>query len=210
MQPPPESHFAVGSTPAALIFDLDGTLADTMPAHYKAWTIVSQRHGLRFSPQRFLDTAGWPTARIAATLAVEQGVTIEPQEFSEEKNDLFLANLGAVQPIESVLDIARRHRNVVPMAIATGSRRRNAEAILEGLGIRNWFDVVLTSSDPVAPKPAPDMFLEIARQLGVPPGRCIVYEDGDPGLEGARAAGMSTVDVRRFPGYPRHDLGGGS
>jgi len=210
MPPPSDPRFAGGLTPAALIFDLDGTLADTMPAHYQAWTIVSKRHGLRFSPQRFLDTAGWPTARIAATLAAEQGVCVEPTAFSEEKNDLFLANLGAVQPILPVLDIARQHLNVVPMAIATGSRRRNAEEILQRLGIRSWFDVVLTSSDPVAPKPAPDMFLEIARQLGVPPERCVVYEDGDPGLEGARAAGMQTVDVRRFPGYPRHDLGGGS
>lgn len=184
--------------PSALIFDLDGTLADTMPAHYAAWCAVAPRYGLVFPEKRFYELAGWPTRYIAKLLAGEQGVTLDPVAYSNDKNQYFLDHLEDVKAIEPVMAIVKAHFGILPMAVATGSRRRNAMEVIRRIAAESLFDAVVTSEDVEAPKPAPDVFLEAARRLGVAPEKCRVYEDGDSGLQGARAAGMEAVDVREL------------
>jgi HAD superfamily hydrolase (TIGR01509 family) len=183
-------------TPGGLIFDCDGTLADTMPAHFEAWTAVLTRYGLAFSEERFYQLGGVPSHRIAALLAEEQGVPIDPEQVAREKEAAFLAHLPAVRPVPAVVAVARSHRGRVPMAVASGGFRPVITQILEQLGIRDWFQALVTAEDTVRHKPDPDVFLEAAKRLGVPAAACAVYEDTDLGLEAARRAGMLAIDVR--------------
>jgi HAD superfamily hydrolase (TIGR01509 family) len=184
----------------AFIFDLDGTLADTMPAHFVAWTKVAARHGLTFPEERFYALGGVPTAKIAGILITEAGLTLDPKVIALEKEQTYYDGLGeaGIRGIQPVLALARSHReqNEGPLAIASGSVRRLVTRTLEALGISDWFAVVVAAEDTTRHKPEPDVFLEAARRLGAEPATCTVYEDTDIGLEAARRAGMHPVDVR--------------
>ncbi len=188
-------------TPArAFIFDLDGTLADTMPSHFVAWTKLAERHGLTFPEARFYALGGVPTDKIAAMLITEAGLALDPKALALEKEQTYYDGLGpgGIRGIEPVLALARGHRtgNEGPLAVASGSVRRLVTRTLEALGIADWFAAVVTAEDTTRHKPEPDVFLEAARRLGADPAACTVYEDTDIGLEAARRAGMQPVDVR--------------
>jgi HAD superfamily hydrolase (TIGR01509 family) len=184
----------------AYIFDLDGTLADTMPVHFGVWQTIAARHGLVFPEDRFYSLGGVPTPRIAAMLIAEAGLALDPVAVAAEKERTYVAGLASgalsVRPIEAVIDIARAQRGVAPLAIASGSSRRLVTLTLASLGIADWFGAVVAAEDTIRHKPEPDVFLEAARRLGAAPERCTVYEDTDLGLEAARRAGMTGVDVR--------------
>ena len=184
----------------AFIFDLDGTLADTMPSHYVAWTKVAARHGLTFPEDRFYSLGGVPTAKIAGMLITEAGLTLDPQEIALEKEQTYYDGLGpgGIVAIEPVLALARGHRerNEGPLAVASGSVRRLVTRTLAALGITDWFAAVVAAEDTARHKPEPDVFLEAARRVNADPATCTVYEDTDIGLEAARRAGMRPVDVR--------------
>jgi HAD superfamily hydrolase (TIGR01509 family) len=182
--------------PQALIFDCDGTLADTMPLHWKAWQTVTQRHGIHFTEDRFYTLGGVPSRDILQTLRQEQGLSIDPLAVAKEKENAYLQWLSQVGPIEAVAAIARDHAGKVPMAVASGGTRRVIEQVLIHVGLRELFAAVVTSEDVVNQKPAPDIFVEAARRLGVLPQFCRAYEDTDLGLQAIRAAGMEAVDVR--------------
>lgn len=181
-----------------IIFDMDGTLADTMPAHYEAWATILERYGLHMSEDRFYALGGWPTHRVAELLIGESGREIDALKISDEKESLFEEKLHLVEPIGPVVDVADKARGRLPLAVATGATRPIAERILKQLGLSEWFVTVVSAEDTVLHKPAPDVFLEAARRMGVDPKLCRVYEDTDPGLEAARRAGMEWVDVRQF------------
>jgi HAD superfamily hydrolase (TIGR01509 family) len=185
--------------PNGFIFDLDGTLADTMPAHYRAWTLIGERYGFTFPEDRFYQLGGVPTAKIAAQLVTAAGLTLDPLVIAKEKEQAYVASLadGAnVHPVAPVLEIARRHRSEGPMAVASGGLRHLVERTLAQLGIADWFSAVVAAEDTTRHKPEPDVFLEAARRIGAAPADCTVYEDTDIGLEAARRAGMRGVDVR--------------
>lgn len=180
-----------------LIFDCDGTLADTMPAHYKAWLALLNRYGIPFPEPRFYAMGGMPTASIIRVLAGEVGVEVTDVDgMVREKEATFLTFLDAVQPVEAVLMIAAAHRGKIPIAVASGGYRDTITRTLDQLGVRDWFDAIVTAEDTARHKPDPDVFLEAARRLGVEPAKCVVFEDTDIGLEAARRAGMPGVDVR--------------
>jgi HAD superfamily hydrolase (TIGR01509 family) len=181
------------------IFDLDGTLADTMPAHFAAWTVTAARYGLTFPEARFYSLGGVPTRKIAELLVGEAGVGVDPQQVALEKEQAFVDRLsqpGLIRPIKTVVDIARACRSQGPLAIASGGRRHLVERTLSLIEIADWFAAVVTAEDTARHKPEPDVFLEAARRLGVQPEACTVYEDTDLGLEAARRAGMAFVDIR--------------
>jgi beta-phosphoglucomutase family hydrolase len=181
------------------IFDLDGTLADTMPWHYRAWITIAERYGLTFPEDHFYSLGGVPTAKIAAQLLAAAGLDLDPVAVAKEKERAYLASLaeGAnILPIEPVVAIARGHRIEGPLAVASGSLRHLVDRTLGQLGIADWFAAVVSAEDTTRHKPEPDVFLEAARRIGVAPADCTVYEDTDIGLEAARRAGMRGVDVR--------------
>ena len=179
-----------------LIFDCDGTLADTMPIHIKAWCDTFADYGIR-CPEAFLHAVkGMPATKIVARFNRLQGHRIDPVAFARKKNYRAGEMLHQAQPIEPVAAIVRRYRDKLPMAVASGGTRANVMLTLDALGFEDCFAVVLTSDDDVSPKPNPEIFLEAARRLNVDPGACQVFEDGDAGLEAARRAGMFATDVR--------------
>lgn len=180
-----------------LIFDCDGTLADTMPAHYKAWLALLGRFHIPFPEPRFYAMGGMPTASIIRVLAGEAGVEVtDVDAMVHEKEQTFLTFLDAVAPIEAVLMIAAAHRGKLPIAVASGGYRDTITRTLDRLNVRDWFDAIVTAEDTARHKPEPDVFLEAARRLGVAAPQCVVFEDTDIGLEAARRAGMTGVDVR--------------
>ncbi len=183
-----------------LIFDCDGTLADTMPLHWQAWRTVTQRHGIHFTEDRFYALGGVPSRDILKMLSQEQGLNYDHHQVSQEKEAAFLPLISRVQPISAVVAMARAHHGRIPLAVASGGRRRVVEEVLSHLNIHHLFAAIVTSEDVVNQKPAPDIFLEAARLIGVPAQHCRAYEDTDLGMTAIRAAGMDAVDVRFIPG----------
>ena len=186
--------------PRGLIFDCDGTLVDSMPLHWHAWDIVCKRHGIEFSEKRHYAMGGIPSRKILAILKEEQGLDFDPLQVSHEKEEAYLPLMSQVRLIEPVVEIARAHRDRIPMAVATGGRTQFIRPLLDRLEIADWFSALVTSDDVENPKPAPDTFLKAAALMGVPAEECRAFEDTDLGMESIRAAGMEAVDVRDIPG----------
>jgi len=186
--------------PRALIFDCDGTLADSMPLHWRAWDAVCKRNGIELPEERFYKLGGVPSQKILAMLKQEQGLAFDPAEISRQKEEAYLPLMAEVKLIEPVAAIAREHVGKLPMAVATGGRMKYIRPLLEGLGISDWFQAIVTSDDVKNHKPAPDTFLKAAALLGVPPEDCRAFEDTDLGMEAIRAAHMDAVDVRTIDG----------
>ena len=191
--PLPTRHMTRG-----LIFDCDGTLADTMPLHWQAWRLVTQRHGLHFPEDRFYAFGGVPSRDILKLLAEEQGRSLDHIAVAHEKEEAYLPLIAEARPVHAVVEIARANRGKIPMAVASGGTRHIIGLVLDHLKIRHWFDAVVTSELVKRQKPAPDIFLEAARRIGVEPGFCRAYEDSELGLQAIRAAGMEAVDVRQL------------
>lgn len=180
----------------ALLFDCDGTLADTMTLHYEAWHETLLTYGVD-CPRAFIDEhAGVPTDLIVEEINERWGVSLDPRGVCEEKEGRFRLQIHRTEPIEEVLATAHAHHGKLPMAVVSGGERDLVEATLVAIDALRLFPVLVTATDPVAPKPSPDVFLEAARQLGVDPAGCHVFEDGEPGMVAARAAGMTLTDVR--------------
>ncbi len=184
--------------PRGIIFDCDGTLADTMPLHWRAWQVISRRHGFALNEERFYSLGGVPSRDILKLLSAEQGIALDPLAVAREKEAEYLPLIAQVEPINTVVGTAREHYGRIPLAVASGGTRRVIEQVLEHLGIRQLFQAVVTSEDIINQKPAPDIFLEAARRIGVPPQFCRAYEDTDLGMKAIRAAGMEAVDVREL------------
>ena len=181
---------------AALIFDCDGTLADTMPGHFAAWTAALRAGGGDITEERFYSLAGVTSAAIIELLNREHGYALPVAETVHAKETLYGNALHSVKEITAVADIARAYSGKVPLAVASGGLRDVVHATLDAIGLRSLFQAVVTAEDVVRGKPAPDIFLHAAALLGVAPADCIVYEDGDPGIQAAHAAGMRVIDVR--------------
>lgn len=191
-------HIPRGSLDAydGLVFDCDGTLVDTMPAHYVAWRTTMERHGIVFEEELFYSLGGVPSPKIVELLAARAGVTLDAIAVSDEKERVYAEAMTAVQPVHAVLAIAERYRGRKPMAVATGAHRWVAHHSLDLIGVREWFDAIVTFEDVTHAKPAPDTYALAAEKLGVAARDCLAFEDAEPGLESARAAGMDVIDVR--------------
>jgi beta-phosphoglucomutase family hydrolase len=183
-------------TPAALIFDCDGTLADTMPLHWRAWQEVTRRYRLEFPEDRFYSLGGVPSRDIVKMLSEEQARDLDALRVSTEKEAAYLPFMPQIQPVKRVVAIAAENYGKIPMAVASGGNRTVIHQVLKQLQIDHFFQAVVTSEDVSRQKPAPDIFLEAARRLGVAPALCRAFEDTDLGLQAIRAAGMEAVDVR--------------
>ena len=182
---------------AALIFDCDGTLADTMPAHFAAWSKVMTAAGIPFPEVRFYQLGGMPTSKIIPLMCEEAGLPIpDVHALTTEKEAAFLEVIHAVRPLVPVLAVAESHRGKLPMAVASGGYRRVVSRTLEVIGVADWFGAVVCAEDTERHKPDPDVFLEAARRLGVEATRCVAFEDTELGLEAVRRAGMTAIDIR--------------
>jgi beta-phosphoglucomutase family hydrolase len=179
-----------------LIFDCDGTLADTMPLHYLAWQQTLQAVGGQFPEKLFYELGGASNDRIVATLNQTFSYQFDAKLLSHQKDERYLQLVPQAKPIEAVVAIARQYKGRLPMAVATGGTPTLVRSTLKAIDLTDFFDAVVTSHDVTHAKPAPDIFLECARRLQVEPQLCHVFEDADLGIEGAKRAGMSVTDIR--------------
>ena len=182
-----------------LVFDCDGTIADTMPAHYRAWVQALGEHGVEFPEALFYEMGGIPTPRIIEILNERHGHDMPVMETAHYKESLFEKLIPEVLPVEPVVEVVRAYDGKLPMAVATGGFRKICHQTLDVLGLREKFAAIVTAEDVQHGKPAPDIFLEAARQLGVEPHLCLAFEDANLGVQAAEAAGMRVIDVRKLP-----------
>ena len=157
---------------------------------------MTERYGLDFSEERFYQLGGVPSRDILKMLSAEQNRPLDPLAASREKEAAYIPFLSRVREIEPIARIVRENAGKLPMAVASGGIQTHINEVLTHLGLRQFFQAVVTSECVTRQKPAPDIFLEAARRLGVPPQFCRAYEDTDLGLQAIRAAGMEAVDVR--------------
>jgi len=186
---------------AGYIFDLDGTLIDSMPLHYRAWNEAMRRAGLpqELDEDFFYSLAGVPARRVTELFARRYGRRFGDARILREKEALFAALQADARLIKPTVEFARRVAATHPVAIASGGPRRVVRQSLEISGLRPLFPIVVTADDVAHGKPAPDMFLLAARRMKVAPERCLVFEDAEPGIRAAKAAGMRWVRVPRSP-----------
>jgi beta-phosphoglucomutase family hydrolase len=183
------------------IFDCDGTLADTMPLHFRAWSRIVNECGGTFPESLFYQLGGKPTEQILELLRDEHGMRVpDVRQAALLKESYFVELIHEVTPIAPVVEFAYRWHGRKPMAVASGGLRRYVEMTLEAIGVRHLFQSVVCAEDYVRGKPHPDPFLEAARRLQVAPSACLVFEDSELGLQAAEAAGMRWVFVpQRLP-----------
>jgi HAD superfamily hydrolase (TIGR01509 family) len=191
--------FAIPATIRALIFDCDGTLADTMPLHLVCWQKAMRELGGDITPEEFWGWAGVPTQPIIEMLNKRHGYTIDPIAGGNLKEKYYLETVRQIEPIKEVVDVVEAYRGKLPMAVATGGQMFVVTKTLETIGLMDAFNAIVTADDVQHGKPAPDIFLEAARRLNTSPEHCIVFEDADNGVVAAKAAGMAYVDVRTYP-----------
>jgi HAD superfamily hydrolase (TIGR01509 family) len=181
-----------------LIFDCDGTLVDSMPLHMRAWEHAITKAGTVWDYEFFFSKKGMEEREIVDLYNERFATSLDSIATVQTKHEYFQAHPSEFTPIQNVVEVAWRYKEILPMAVASGSTRENVHLELEAIGIKHLFRVILTADDEITPKPASDIFLEAARRICVPPHLCQVFEDGDLGLESARKAGMYVIDVRRL------------
>jgi beta-phosphoglucomutase-like phosphatase (HAD superfamily) len=179
-----------------LIFDCDGTLVDSMPTHMEAWEYAFKQFNTKYDQDFLFSFKGMKDTDIVEIYNKTFGTALNGEALVSMKNEYFLKNLNKIQPIKPVVDVANRYYKKLPLAVVSGNTKSIVHDELNFAGIAKLFDVVLTADDPFAPKPDPEIFLAAASQLKVDPLLCIVFEDGDAGLEAALKAGMKIFDVR--------------
>lgn len=181
----------------AFIFDVDGTIADTMPLHFEAWTSALGEWSSFFPEEFFYSLGGTKTDRVAEIIKERAQANFAVAEMVHEKEHYFMKRLGNAVPIQPVIDVIEQWRGKIPMAVASGGFRRVIDEILRGLGLAGCFDAMITAEDVVRGKPDPEPFLKAAALLGVDPSKCLVFEDSPTGIAAAEAAGMAWVEITR-------------
>ncbi len=193
----------------ALLFDLDGTLIDSMPHHQQAWTAWYARRGQTLAAGDFFaSTAGRSNAEILLDLYPE--LTLQQHvDMADEKEALYrdIAARSLVLVDGAQAFVARARAAGLRLALCTASTLPNMALAFERFGIDAWVDTVVSPADGLRGKPHPDIFLEAARRLGIEPAHCVVFEDAPLGVEGARRAGMkaaaltTTLPAESFAGF---------
>jgi HAD superfamily hydrolase (TIGR01509 family) len=179
----------------AYLFDCDGTIADSMPLHYIAWTTALGEWGCEFDEGLFYAWGGKPAAEIISDLNAMRGLGMPVEIVAERKEKLYYEFLPQLKPVPEVLEHIQAQAGRIPFAVVSGSRRDSVTASLTVLGLLDRFQAVVCAGDYQRSKPDPEPFLVAAARLGVPPEHCLVFEDTEMGIEAATRAGMASVRV---------------
>ncbi|WP_041855904.1 HAD family hydrolase [Candidatus Korobacter versatilis] len=179
----------------AYLFDCDGTVADSMPLHFIAWTEALSEWGCLFSEERFYEWGGVPIVEIIERLGREQHITMPIADVARRKEQLYFEHLPRLKAIPEVLEHIESHWGRIPFAVVSGSTRDSVEASLRMIGLIEKFKTLVCAGDYTKSKPDPEPFLMAAQKLGVPPEACLVFEDTQMGIDAARAAGIAWVRV---------------
>ncbi len=183
---------------AGHIFDCDGTIVDSMPLHFRAWTAAFEAHHSPyvFSELEFYQSAGMTETDVVAQLNAKHGADLDPEAVVKSKLSWFREHMHELQSVAAVEAIIRQvAEEGKAMSVASGSKLIIVEPELEIVGLRDLFSIIVTPEFVERGKPAPDMFLLAASKMGVSPEDCLVYEDGNSGIQAAEAAGMTSVYI---------------
>ena len=182
----------------ALIFDLDGTLADTMPVHFWAYKNILVEYGIDFTPELFASLAGIPAIPTITKLNELFGTKMNAEEVGNFKEAEYEKIMYKMKPIIPVVELAKKYHGKIPMAVGTGGYHRLAWKTMDILGLDKYFDILVSSNDITHSKPHPETFLKCAELMGVEPAVCEVFEDGELGMQAAKAAGMIATLVTDY------------
>jgi len=180
---------------AAVLFDLDGLLANTEPLHCQAYQEMFRGLGIDLGEEEYGDH--W----IRAGLGVQEWVSRQrlnhnPLEMRRRKAEIYHRMLAtSLHPMPGAKDLLEALHGRRKIAVASSGFQSDVEAVLSGLGFRHYFNVVATAANVARIKPHPDIFLHAASELGVPPAACVVLEDAEKGVLAARSAGMAVIAI---------------
>lgn len=179
----------------AYLFDCDGTIADSMPLHYAAWSRALSEWNCEFSEDFFYAWGGLPVAAIVTILNEKRGLNMPVEDVSRRKEEFYLEILPQLKAVPEVLEHIEASYGRIPFAVVSGSTRDSVTASLETLKILDKFDTLVCAGDYQRSKPDPEPFLMAAERLGVAAQDCLVFEDTDMGIQAATAAGMASVKI---------------
>ncbi|TLX78135.1 HAD family phosphatase [Labilibacter sediminis] len=182
----------------AFIFDLDGTLADSMPVYYKVWKDILAQHNVMLTKELFDSMAGVSLTKCINFFNEQYSISLEENKVLEKVDMEVKSSLHLIHPIIPVCNLVHMYFEKIPMAIGTGSQKENAHLILQAIGLDQYFNIVVSAEDVANHKPSPDTFLKCSELMGIDPKYCQVFEDAKNGFDAALSAGMLLTDVTPY------------
>jgi HAD superfamily hydrolase (TIGR01509 family) len=186
---PPEGSFK------AYLFDCDGTIVDSMPLHYIAWKKALAEQNCEFEEELFYEWGGIPIVEIVSLLNKKYGRHMPAEAVAARKENIYFELLPQLKAIPEVVEHIDAQYGKIPFAVVSGSTRDSVTASLVTVKLLDKFNTLVCAGDYEKSKPDPEAFLLAAKNLGVTPGSCLVFEDTDLGIQAATAAGMASVKV---------------
>src|SRR5271167_1074556 len=188
----------------AYLFDCDGTIADSMPLHYIAWSKALAEQRCIFSEDLFYAWGGVSVAEVIQRLNEQQGLNMSVEEVSNRKEHFYIENLAQLKAIPEVLEVIEENFGRIPFAVVSGSTRESVTASLATLNLLDRFETLVCAGEYQKGKPDPEAFLLAAAKVGVAPESCLVFEDADMGIQAAAAAGMASIKIAQTRQEARH------
>ena len=183
----------------AFLYDCDGTLADNMQAHKDSYVKVAADYGIELNDAIIDELAGWPTVLVAGEISSRYNTPFDPTDFAQRKSAVFINEfIEHTKPVDFVVEHLKQHAGKVKIGVVSGGSRKTVSKTLSVLGIDKMLDVLVCAGETHNGKPFPDPFLKAAELLGVNPAKCMVFEDGEPGVKAAEAAGMKWIRVDKI------------
>jgi len=181
---------------AGLLYDVDGTLADNIVAHKAAYAATAAEYGITLDIDLIDETAGWPTVAVAKEITKRYQKDFDILEFAKRKSAVFIERfVNETQPIDFVVSHLKSNQGLKKIGIVSGGSRSTLDITLGVIDVHGRYETLVCAGDTPLGKPSPQPFLLAAQQLGLRPEECIVFEDGDPGVQGAISAGMAWVRI---------------
>ncbi|MFY0626931.1 MAG: HAD-IA family hydrolase [Reichenbachiella sp.] len=195
----PSATIPVPTDVKGLIFDLDGTIINSMPLHHDAYNHCLEPWKIHYPKELFLSRGGIPTKDTLLLIAEENNIEDFDIELALNLKRKFVdSNLDRITLIEPVFDVVEKYYGLLPMAVGTGSNRGTVTEMFKMFGLEKFFEHTVSATDVSNFKPHPETFLKCAELIGIQPIDCVVFEDGVPGMQAAKSAGMQVIDVTKF------------